>query len=149
MISVHVPCQPCSGAGGYFDSTFGTWNWRRCETCDGVGKSWAPGAPSYGCDITLADRDPGEVVTLGTGEQAKILWHMPRRSKKIRPETTFLGMIGEFDGVESHNPIPFPSSVGVRSIDVCRVWADHDAHDRSKDEDVSDPIFRKLNGRMI
>lgn len=88
-------------------------------------------------------------MTIGTGEQAKILWHMPRRSKKVRPETTFLGMIGAFDGVESYSPIAFPSSVGVLTVDVRRASADHEAHDRSKTEDLSDPVFRQLAGRLI
>jgi hypothetical protein len=139
MISVHVTCPACLGVS----------RWDRCRSCDGIGRAWAPGAPGYGCSITLADRDPGEVVTLGTGEQARILWHMPRRSKKVRPETTFLGMIGEFDGVESYAPIAFPSVVGVLTVDVRRASADHEAHDRSKTEDLSDPVFRQLAGRLI
>jgi hypothetical protein len=51
--------------------------------------------------------------------------------------------------VESYAPIAFPSVVGVLTVDVRRASADHEAHDRSKTEDLSDPVFRQLAGRLI
>lgn len=145
MISVHIPCPICSGAGGRIADA----GWVRCTSCDGIGRGWAGGAPLYGCSITLADRDPGEIITLGTGEQARILWHMPRKTKKVRPETTFLGMIGEFDGVESYDPVAFPSCVGVATVDSSRSIVDREAHDREKTLDYSDPMYRQPAGRLI
>ena len=147
MTSVYAPCPSCRGVGGWIHSASNRW--LRCHTCDGIGRSWAPGAPSFGCDVTLADRDPGEVVTLGNGDRGKILWHMPRKSKKVRPETTFLGYIDEFTGAESHRPVAYPSCVGVLSVDIPRTPLDREVHDREKSLDLNDPVQRTAAGRLI
>jgi len=138
-VPVYVLCAVCLAAGG----------WVRCRACDGLGRQWAPGAPAYGCTITLADRVPGEIVTLGTGQRAKILWHQPRKTKKVTPETTFLGFIAEFTDEESLDPVPYPSCVGVLSVDFTRVTVDHGAHDGERAEDLSDPVQRHAAGMLI
>lgn len=145
MISVYIDCPACHGAGG-FPTTL--W-WARCAACDGIGRAWAPGAPSYGHETTLADRTPGEVVTLGNGERGRVLWHMPRRTKKVTPETTFLGMIEPFTDLESPLPVPYPSCVGVLSVDVSRTAGDDNAHDRSRSVDLGDPVHRQIAGRLM
>lgn len=142
MSSVHVQCPLCGGVG-YFDDL------QSCGMCDRIGKAWAPGAPDYGCSQTLADRDPGEIVTLGNGDRGKILWHMPRKKKKVKPETTFMGLFDEFTDQESHKPVPYPSCIGVASIEVSRAPGDTKAHDHDRSVDYNDPIHRQLAGRLF
>lgn len=148
MIPVYVACSACQGTCHVAVFIGGFWDSRRCARCDGLGRQWAPGAPAYGCVETLADRDPGEIVTLGTGQRAKILWHMPRKAKKVKPDATFLGLIGEFD-VESDMPIGYPSAVGVRSVEFSRRTNNHDAHGGERAEDYSDPLQGHAAGRLI
>lgn len=122
--------------------------WFRCHGCDGIGRGFVVGAPAFGCLITLADRDPGEIVTLGNGDHGKILWHMPRKKKKIRPETTFMALFDEFTDRENHQPIAFPSCVGVASVDVAKAIVDRDIHDE-KSLDYNDPVHRQMAGRLM
>lgn len=148
MISVLVTCPTCRGAGIIHPPPVDV-SWLRCSLCDGIGRSWAPGAPLYDCVIILADRDPGEIVTLGNGERAKIAWHMPRRKKKVRPLTTFLLLLDEFTERENPNPVPYPSCVGVASVDVSRRIADHDDHAGERAEDLNDPVQRTIAGGLM
>jgi hypothetical protein len=141
MIPVYAPCPRCLGDGGRSTAL----GWDRCLPCDGIGRAWAPGAPAYDCTIILADRVPGEIVTLGTGEQARILWHMPRED----PDTTFLGFIEPFTDIESHRPMAYPSCIGVRSVDVSRASGDKKSHDRSRSLDLGDPVHRQVAGRLM
>lgn len=145
MSSVHAICSACSGSGG----AFGDDRWVRCAECDGLGTSWAQGAPSYGCKTTLGDTTPGEIITLGNGDQGRVLWHMPRRTKKIRPEITFLGLIEPFTELETHTPIRYPSCVGVSSVDVSKNTADDSAHANERNVDLSDPVQRTIAGRLM
>lgn len=149
MISVRGECRDCRGAGGHFDPPVGISWWRHCGLCGGTGRGWIPGGPAFGCVITLADRDPGEIVTLGNGQRAKIAWHQPRKSKKVKPETTFLLEVDDFTDTEIARPIPVPSICGVLSVDVARAHVDRDAHDGEKTEDANDPVQRTLAGRLI
>ncbi len=149
MISVYVPCQSCSACGGsWAPSTWGR-EWLRCRACDGIGRVWAPGAPGYDCPTKLSATTPGEIVTLGNGDHGRVLWHMPRRTKKVTPETTFLGMIEPFTEVESYAPIGYPSCVGVASVDLSRSTSDGDVHANSRTIDYSDPVHRQVAGRLI
>lgn len=142
MISVFVPCPACRGIGYHAGG-------ETCASCQRIGRVWAAGAPSYSCAATLADRDPGEIVTLGNGDHGKILWHMPRKRKKVRPETTFMGLIDEFTGIESYKPVAYPSCVGVLSVDFTRGPVDREAHDRERDIDYNDPVHRQVAGRLL
>lgn len=148
MIPVYVPCASCGGnchvqvfAVG-FDSPIGV---RRCSTCDGLGRQWAPGAPAYGRTVILADREPGEIVTLGNDQRAKILWHQPRKRPKVTPETTFLDLLdtSDFFERETFKPVPYPSCIGVSSVDAPRTAGDREAHDRERAADLGDPLQRQ------
>lgn len=144
MIAVYVPCSACDG-DCHIDVQVGYGSGidrQRCQSCGGLGRQWAAGAPAYGCTIALADREPGEVVTLGNGQRVKILWHMPRKRPKVRPETTFVDILTEFYESETFIPVPYPSCVGVASVDVARAVADREAHDRERAEDPNDPVQR-------
>lgn len=146
MIPVYVDCAACGGnchvviigAGDIVGQTL------RCIACGGLGRQWAAGAPAFGCTITLADREPGEIVTLGNGQRAKILWHQPRRRPKVKPETTFVDILDTSDFFERETfvPIPYPSCVGVASVDAPRAVLDREAHDRDRTEDPNDPVQR-------
>lgn len=135
MIIVYVPCSSCRGSGRV---AFEIMESGRCPRCDGLGRQWAAGAPSYGCSVTLADRYPGEIVTLGTGHRAKILWHMPRKKPKQRPEATFVDLLEEFTDAETYKAVGYPSCVGVSEVIMSRV-AEAGAHVRG---DEGDPLQR-------
>lgn len=136
MISIFAPCPKCVGACVIDYVT-------RCSACDGTGRTFAPGAPSFGCAQSLADRWPGEVVTLGNGERVKILWHMPRRKRDQVPETTFVDLLEPFSELESYRPLPYPSSVGVFSVDQSREPKDSKTHARERSVDIGDPLQRQ------
>jgi hypothetical protein len=126
-------CEACHGDGGRWDSSAA---WSRCVVCDGLGHTWRPGGPLFGCTIVLADRDPGEVVELGTGDRARIMWQSPRKD----PSVTFVAVFDDF--TESYGePTPVDSRIGVRSVaaKITRV----DLHDKEKDADLVDPIARR------
>lgn len=129
MIPVYVLCAVCLAAGG----------WVRCVACDGLFRQWAPGAPAYGCQITLADREPGEIVTLGNGQRAKILWHLPYKRENGRPETTFLDILVEFYETETFIPIPYPSCIGVSSVETARFTL---GGGNGREVDAGDPLQR-------
>ena len=148
MTAVRVQCPVCHG-GCYIHPAPAPHAWLRCAACDGIGTTWAAGAPAFDCSTTLADRDPGEVVTLGNGDRGRILWHMPRRTRKQRPDTTFLGLFDDFTDRETHDPIPYPSCVGVLTVDVTRARADDDAHAGERGVDYNDPVHRTVAGGLI
>lgn len=147
MTAVLVLCALCAGTGKSAPTPASLWP--LCSRCAGVGRTWVAGAPSFDCKLTLADREPGEVVTLGNGDRGRILWHMPRKAKKVRPQTTFLGLIGEFDEIESYDPISYPSCVGVATVDVSRAVVDRDAHAGERELDYNDPVHRTVAGRLM
>lgn len=152
MKPVRVACPKCLGAGGAWGSDPAFADillWVRCPLCGGRCRAWADGAPSFGCTITLADRDPGEIITLGNGDRAKIAWHQPRKSRKVVPETTFLLAVDDFTDREDATPVPYPSCIGVLSVDVPRATIDREAHDHEKIEDLNDPVQRTLAGRLL
>lgn len=141
MIPVYVDCAACRGWCFVHQAVTGIGiQTVRCIVCDGLGRQWSPGAPAYGCTVTLADREPGEIITLGNGQRAKILWHMPRKRRGQKPETTFLDILADFSEAETFVPVPYPSCIGVASVDVARVAVDRDAHER--EVDASDPLQR-------
>lgn len=148
MTSVRVSCPICGGAG-YIHPPPPPHAWLQCSSCDGIGTAWAAGAPLFDCASTLADRDPGEIVTLGNGDRGRILWHMPRKKKKVRPETTFLGLFDDFTDRETHAPIAFPSCVGVLSVDEARTAGDCDVHGGERGVDYNDPVYRSVSGKLI
>ncbi len=93
--------------------------------------------------MQLADRIAGEVVELGNGDVGRVLWHSPRPKKKgDRPDTTYLGLIDDFDGLESTDPTRYPSCVGVRSVSVSRAQGDGDHHGE-RGSDREDPLQRR------
>lgn len=110
---------------------------------------WAPGAPAFDCQQTLAELAAGTVVTLGSGDRVRILWHMPRKTKKQIPEVTFVGEIDEFTDREHHDPIPVPSCVGVLEVHESHAAGDLDAHAGERNIDLSDPVHRQVAGRLI
>lgn len=144
MTSVEIPCPPCAGLGYLFPAS----GWLLCASCDGVGRTWAPGAPGYDCKIRLADREPGEIVQLGNGDRGRILWHSPRKNKRQKPDVTFIGLIGDFDDVESAIPTKYPSCVGVISVGIQRLAGDADDHAHDHSEDLSDPLQRRRHNLM-
>lgn len=145
MTACCVRCERCAGAG-YVWPPPPPDAWLRCAVCRGLGEVWERGAPSYGCQITLADREPGEIVTLGNGQRGRILWHAPKKDRKVVPETTFVGLISDFDGVETHEPVPFPSCVGVASVAIERTGGDADDHLGDRSADPLDPMARRAAG---
>lgn len=137
-------CGECDGDGGEFDvDDFGYGEWLRCKACDGTGEVWQVGGPRFACPMELADRYPGEVVELGTGDRAVIAWHSPRKRPRERPETTFINLIDPFTDEVERNPIGVSSSLGVRSVSVKVAAPVLDQHDGEKDSDALDPFARR------
>lgn len=137
MIEWRETCRSCRGSAHWNGAAGGI-----CGVCDGVGHTPIPGAPSFSLETTLADREPGDVVVIGTGDRVRVLWHQPRKTKKIRPITTFVGTFSsDFGGeeLEISNPIPLPSSFGVREVVQSRVAGDDN---EGRGGDAYDPIAR-------
>jgi hypothetical protein len=129
---VEMPCPDCCFGHPAADP------WAFCATCNGLGRTWRPGAPLYGCKTTLGKRKPGEIVTLGNGDRGKILAH-----RKNGTPTTMIALIGEFSGLESKESTTYPSCVGVVSVSDPKWFYDDDAHHNSG-ADETDPM-RKTN----
>lgn len=150
LTSVYIDCTSCGGHGRLPPDY-----WSPCQECGQTGRVWAPGAPLYGCVETLADRVPGEIVTLGNGDRGKILWHLPwasnysKKLKKLAKTGTFLGLIEEFTGNESHKPVYYPSCIGVLSVDFARALGDVSDHSGEKFEDEIDPVHKQTVGMLI
>lgn len=126
---VEMDCQACGGGGWIIGGM-----WATCRVCDGTGKAWIPGAPLFGCSMTLAARKPGEIVTLGNGDRGRILRH-----DKRPPKTTAIALIDDFDGTESYVSTNYPSCVGVVSVSDPRWFTDDDAHAHDR-QDQTDPL---------
>lgn len=151
MIPVYVPCSMCNGDCHLWDrfAALAALSIRRCPRCDGLGRQWAPRAPAYGCTVTLADREPGEIVTLGNGQRVKILWHMPRKRPKVTPETTFIDVLDTSDFFERETfvPVAYPSCVGVSQVDNPRLVNQY-REDDARISDQNDPLQRQ-NGALL
>lgn len=138
MTAVQTSCPRCIGQGWL---TPPDKSWVLCALCDGVGRTWVARAPLFGCKITLAERNPGEIVTLGNGDRGRILFHSPRKKKGSVPESTYLGLMDDFDDAEDHAPTRYPSCVGVAAVGVPR--APGDDHHGERSPDPSDPMQRE------
>lgn len=139
MINWRETCRECGGAGHWIAGDRSI-----CTACDGVGHRPIPGAPGFHCPTTLADRNAGDVVVLGTGEKVRILFTQPRKTKRVRPITTFVGVFSsDFGGdeLELGNPIPLPSSFGVLEVVRSRVAGD----ESDGKGDASDPLARRAH----
>lgn len=124
-------CPTCKGCGFNLEG-------ETCQPCRRLGRVWLPGGPLFGCQMTLEDRNPGEIVTLGTGHRGRIVSQNENGSP-----TTQIALIGEFDGVEDTVSTSFPSSVGVLSVSV-DTYKREDVHGRSRGrEDHLDPLQRR------
>lgn len=143
---VRETCSECRGAGVVVDEARRAAAWPLCHACDGLGHVFAAGAPAFGCTMTLADRDPGDVVELGTGDRALVRWHEPRKTKKTRPHTTAVEVFGDFGGVSELELVT--SELGVRDIVVS-----HGAGDELDGRgDVGDPLLnasRAVRGALM
>lgn len=93
--------------------------------------------------MDLGDRYPGELVELATGDRVIIAWHAPRKRPRIRPETTFVRMLGDFTDEPDQNPIGLASTLGVRSVSVKLADEAIEQHDGEKDSDALDPFARR------
>lgn len=143
MIRWRETCRPCRGRG--FLGEDWTAKGSHCTKCDGMGHVPIAGAPGFGCEMTLADRVPGDIVIIGTGDRVRVQWHQPRKTPKQRPIDTFVGLfVDDFGGEkELTSPIPLPSSFGVTDIVSSRI-----AGDMSDGRgDAVDPLARRARKR--
>jgi hypothetical protein len=140
-------CPTCTGAG-YVHPPPPPHAWLRCPACDGIGSVWKPDGPRFGAPMCLAERTPGEIVELATGDRARILWHMPRKARRVRPAVTFVALIDDFDDHESDTPTAYHSEIGVVSVaakqglQLAGAAADDD-HAGEKDADLVDPFAKR------
>lgn len=140
-------CAACSGCGY-------TWPppplaaWLRCHRCDGLGHVWRAGGPGFGCTLELGDREPGELVELATGDRARVLWHIPKKT----PDVTFVALIDAFDDTESDSPTPVDAHMGIASVTRGAARTKRDDHAGDKDSDAVDPLAtraRALEGPLL
>jgi hypothetical protein len=130
---VERDCPRCGGVGWERDDMF-----KLCLDCGGVGKTWIPGAPGFGCKIVLGKRKVGEIVTLGNGDRGRIVRH----DKRGAPRTS-VALIGDFDDIQAEEATSYPSATGVVSVSDPR-WHDDDSGHAHSREDQADPIRKAI-----
>jgi hypothetical protein len=138
LIKWREECGTCAGVGHWIDSAGGL-----CSVCSGLGHIPIAGAPSFSLESTLADREPGDIVVIGTGDRVRVQWHQPRKAPRQKPITTFVGLIeSDFgdDELEHTTPIPLPSSFGVLEVIHSRIAGD--ANEGGRGNDAVDPVTR-------
>lgn len=126
-------CSECTGYGRR-----GT-DWMCCERCDGIGRVFIAGGPSFGCKLQLSGRKRGEIVTLGNGDRGRVVSH----SKRGRPSTR-IALIDELFETESPAPTEYPSSTGVRSTLPALAQRDDEAGNARAKVDNMDPMQRNV-----
>lgn len=136
-----IDCPTCLGNGYVYPPPVGH-AWLICPECGGIGTVWAPGGPLFDCVHTLGDQVAGAIVTLPTGHRGRVQWHMPRPTKKIPAEITFVTLIDDFDDYESPHPTAFHSCIGV--VSVAPYTRGGELHDGEKAADAVDPIARRV-----
>ncbi len=138
-------CSACEGAGVIHPAP-PPHAWLRCSPCDGIGSVWKPDGPRFGAPLVLGRQRAGDIVELATGHRGRILWHVPRPTRKVAAVVTFVGLIDDFDDHESDTPTAFHSVIGVVSVasrGVAIVGEVDELHDHEKDADIVDPIARR------
>lgn len=129
---VHRYCDVCRGFGRVMPDQ------AICQPCDGRGRVFVDGAPSFGCKLTLADCQPGQEVTLGTGDRGRIIRHC-RRGTPTTDVVLWCPMFGDWQ----EPPMSYPSATGVVIV-LSTAWHRHRTKETGRREDLSDPLQRKL-----
>lgn len=137
-MSLYFPLTPieqlCASCAGYgrigIDQVI-------CTPCDGIGRSFIEGGPSFGCKLKLADCKPGQEVTLGNGERARIMQHC----KRATPTTKVIRYDPMFDSWEE-SPTTYPSSTGVVIVQST-AWHRHPTKETGRREDLLDPLNQR------
>lgn len=131
-MSLYYPLTPieklCPDCSGYSSG------WKLCKTCDGIGRVFIEGAPSFGCKLTLEDCEPGQEVTLGTGDRGRVLSHC-QRGTPTTEVILFDPMYEDWQETSTR----YPSSTGVVIV-LSTAW--HRIPVRGRGEDVIDPLKR-------
>jgi hypothetical protein len=128
---VHEVCSACNGFGRGGDAM--------CWPCDGIGRVWIDGGPSFGCKMRLATRKVGEVVTLGNGDRGRIIRHCRRGEP-----STEIAIIDEMTEEEAEVTTSYPGTTGVRST-LPAGAKEEDAAGRSRTRrDQLDPLQRDV-----
>lgn len=106
-------CPECRGLGRQdFDLC-------RYPGCDGVGRVFIEGGPSFGCRLTLAGCQRGQIVTLGNRDRGRLLRHIWRGADMDGPpRDTELLLIEPFFETEATEATWYPSCTGVLSASV-------------------------------
>lgn len=136
-------CIACNGCGVPSTAMRGS-TWRVCVPCDGVGRVWLPGGPSFGAIAGTLDMvDPGQLARIGPDASVtvKVFAHNPKPAKGVRPIVTMVRIVDEWDDSLSE-PIPMPSCVGVHSkIAPTQQIKEHDG------VDIGDPLVKAQQAR--
>lgn len=110
--------------------------------CDGVGRVYIEGGPSFGCRLTLADCKRGQIVTLGTHDRGRLVRHGWRGvDVDGPPRWTELALIDPLFETEATALTWYPSETGVASASVTMKSGDRRG-DRSRADHV-DPLQQR------
>lgn len=128
-------CQDCNGYGrrlGRLDEP--QFLGELCARCQGIGREFIEGGPTFGCKIALSKTKPGQIVTLGNGDRGRVIRHCHRGTP-----TTEIALIDPMFDDESTETTTYPSETGVASMSASSWFADPSGGSRGK-EDHLDPL---------
>lgn len=139
-MSLYYPLSPihkvCPGCGGY-GWIFGVSPLELCRQCDGIGRVFIDGGPSFGCKLTLEDCSPGQEVTLGTGDRALVVRH-DMAGTATTMVRLFDPMYDEFSQAETS----YPAVTGVVIVQST-AWHRLPAKETGRREDHLDPLQKR------
>lgn len=132
-VSLYYPLSPveelcpfCKGFGTVADAV--------CGPCDGIGRVWTTGGPSFGCKFALKNTKPGQIAMLGNGDRGRVVRHCKRGTP-----TTEVLLIDPFLEEEAATPTTYPSVTGVISMSASSWFEDPHGESRGK-QDHLDPL---------
>jgi hypothetical protein len=135
-VSLHYELSPvqrlCPACLGY-----GRIDFILCTNCDGTGRTWIAGGPSFGCKLVLSDVKRGQIATLGNHDRGRVLRHCERG-----PVTEMIVIDPMFD-VEDVAPTWYPSETGVISVSAASWFNDDSSGQKGRGEDLLDPLHGK------
>jgi hypothetical protein len=111
--------------------------WDICRVCAGLGRVFIQGGPSFGCQYTLEDCKPGQIVTLGNGDRGRVM----RKCNRGTP-TTDIALIDPFLDEQARETTRYPTITGVASMSAV-LWLQDSSGGARGREDHLDPLQKR------